>query len=92
MSNRHQTASEPPKSDRRIEHHRERQATRTALHTPDLEEMLDPPSVHNVAGAHSDRPPETKHPRFRYWKQPPWKRGPKGSRDRTEITDRLIEE
>jgi hypothetical protein len=91
MSSSHQIPSEPAKADRRIEHHRERQATRAALQALDLEDVLDPPSVHNTAAPDSDRPPETKHPRFRYWKQPSWKRRPKGSQDRSAITDHLTE-
>lgn len=82
MSSHHHTASKPAKSDRRVEHHRERQATRTALHVADLDEVLDPPSAHNISTSRSERPVETKHPRFRHWKQPFWVRRTKGLQDR----------
>jgi len=74
MSSHHQTDSKPGKSDRRVEHHRERQATRAALHVVDLEEVLDPPSAHNIAGAHSEGRTESKHPGSRHWKRPFWVR------------------
>lgn len=64
MSSQHQAAGNPAKSDRRVEHHRERQATRTALHVSDLEDVLDPPSVHNVSTSVSDAQVETKGRRF----------------------------
>jgi hypothetical protein len=72
MSSQHQTVSKPDKSERHLEHHRERQATRAALRVADLEEVLDPPSAHNIAGAHSEGRIESKHPRFRPWKRPFW--------------------
>jgi hypothetical protein len=74
MSDQHQTPGQPAKSDRRVEHHRERQATRAALHVSDLEDVLDPPSVHNTAAAGSPGPVQAKPRRFRHWKQPFWKR------------------
>lgn len=89
MSSHHQTESKPAKSDRRVEHHRERQATRAALHVSDLEDVLDPPSVHNITSAVSDGPVEAKHRRFRHWKQPFWKRRTKGRHDRNAAMNRL---
>lgn len=79
MSSHHQTASRPVKSDRRVEHHRERQATRVALRVTDLEDVLDPPGVHNIAVPSSDHPVEASG---RRWKQPFWKRRSKGHGDR----------
>jgi hypothetical protein len=74
MSNHHQTAGQPAKTDRRIEHHRERQATRAALQVSDLEEVLAPPSVHNSTVPPPDWPVDLKDRRSRQSKQPVWKR------------------
>ena len=74
MTDQHQTAGKPAKPERRVEHHRERQATRAALKTSDLEDVLAPPSVHNAAAPHGPGPTESRPRRFRHWKQPFWKR------------------
>ncbi len=87
MSSRHQTASRPAKSDRRLEHHRERQATRAALYVSDLEEVLDPPSVHNVDASDSERPKVRADSRRRHWKQPFWKRRTRSRHDKNEHHD-----
>ncbi len=89
MSSQHQAAGNPAKSDRRVEHHRERQATRTALHVSDLEDVLDPPSVHNVSTSVSDAQVETKSRRFRHWKQPFWKRRTQRRHDRNTTMNHL---
>jgi hypothetical protein len=60
MSDQHQTAGKPAKPERRVEHHRERQAARAALNVSDLEDVLDPPSVHNTAAPGLPRPVEAK--------------------------------
>jgi hypothetical protein len=73
----YQTASRPAKSDRRVAHHRERQATRAALQVSDLEAALTPPSVHNNAAPLSERPVEAKDRRSRHQKPPFWKRSRK---------------
>jgi hypothetical protein len=80
MKSRYQTASTPARSDRRLEHHRERQATKMALHVPDLEEVLDPPSAHNHGTPISDSTDEANRRISRHQKQPFWKRGTKGLR------------
>lgn len=90
MSDRHQTFSyRLNKSDRRFEHHRERQATRTALHVSDLEDVLAPPSVHHVpeipTSDYVPGPVAIESRRFRHWKQPFWKR-------RTEVRHRHNQE
>lgn len=74
MSSRHQTTSKPDKSDRRVEHHRERQATRAALDIPDLDEVLDPPSVHNNAVPGTDSSIAVTHHEYRHGKPSFWKR------------------
>lgn len=90
MSDRHQTFSyRLNKTDRRVEHHRERQATRSALHVSDLEDVLAPPSVHRVPQIPSSdyvrRPAATESRRLRHWKLPFWKR-------RTEVRHRHNQE
>jgi hypothetical protein len=92
MSSHHQTVSKPDKSDRQVEHHRERQATRAALRVADLEEVLDPPSAHNIAGALSEGRVESKHPRFRDWTRPlsvPRRRRPQDPKTRSDGTEIL---
>ncbi|MDQ6838123.1 MAG: hypothetical protein M3137_07305 [Actinomycetota bacterium] len=91
MSSHHQVAGQPAKSDRRVEHHRERQATRTALQVTDLdlEDVLDPPSVHNASTSVSDPQVETRTRRFRHWKQPFWKRRTQGRHDRNVTMNHL---
>ncbi len=91
MSSHHQAAGKPAKSDRRVEHHRERQATRAALQVSDLEDVLDPPSVHNVSTSVSDSHVETKTRRFRHWKQPFWKRRTQGRHDRNAMMNHLAD-
>lgn len=86
MSNRHQAISHGlSKTDRRVEHHRERQAMRAALDVADLEDVLDPPSVHHVPESVTSedlpRSVVTQRRRLRHWKQPFWKR-------RTEVRHR----
>jgi hypothetical protein len=92
MSDQHQTAGKPAKPERRVEHHRERQATRAALHVSDLEDVLDPPSVHNAAMPRSVEPVEAKSRRFRHWKQPFWKRRSMGRQARNETIAHLYDE
>jgi hypothetical protein len=92
MSNQHQTAGKPAKSERRVEHHRERQATRAALKVSDLEDVLDPPSVHNVASSEEPGPVEAQARRFRHWKQPFWKRRSKEVQARNETIAHLEDE
>jgi hypothetical protein len=90
MSDQHQTAGKPAKSERRVEHHRERQATRAALNVSDLEDVLDPPSVHNTAPPGLPEPAEAKpRRRFRHWKQSFWKRRSTGRRARNETMTHL---
>ena len=88
MSDQHQAAGEPAKPERRVEHHRERQATRAALNVSDLEDVLDPPSVHNTATPGLPGP-TAKPRRFRHWKQPFWKRRSNGRRTRNETIAHL---
>jgi hypothetical protein len=92
MSDQHQTAGKPAKSERRVEHHRERQATTAALNVSDLEDVLDPPSVHNTAAPSLPGPVEPKRRRFRHWKQPFWKRRSQGRRARNETIAHLDDE
>jgi hypothetical protein len=92
MDDQHQTAANPAKPERRVEHHRERQATRAALNVSDLEDVLDPPSVHNTAAAGSPGPVEAKPRRFRHWKQPFWKRRSKRRQARNETIAHLDDE
>jgi hypothetical protein len=92
MSDQHQTAAKPAKTQRRVEHHRERQATRAALNVSDLEDVLDPPSVHNTATPGVAEPVEAKPRRFRHWKQPFWKRRSKRRRTRNETIAHLDDE
>ena len=92
MSSHHRTASKPVKSDRRVEHHRERQATRVALHVSDLEDVLDPPSVHNVEAPRSERPDGERQRRFRSWKKPFWKRRTKGHHDRDATIYHVVDQ
>jgi hypothetical protein len=92
MSDQHQTAGKPAKSERRVEHHRERQATRAALNVSDLEDVLDPPSVHNAAAPGLPGPVAAKRRRFRHWKQPFWKRRSEGRRKRNETIAHLDDE
>ena len=89
MGDQHQTAGKPAKPERRVEHHRERQATRAALHVSDLEDVLDPPSVHNTATPGSAEPVGAKPRRFRHWKQPFWKRRSKGRQVRNQTIAHL---
>jgi hypothetical protein len=84
MSDHHQTAGKPVKSERRVEHHRERQAARAALNVPDLEDVLDPPRVHNTAAIASPGRVEESRRRFRTWKQPFWKRRSNRRRTRND--------
>jgi hypothetical protein len=74
MSSYHQTASQPAKPDRRVEHHRERQATRVALLVSDLEEVLSPRNVHNIAAPLGDWPVDLRTRRSRQSKPLIWKR------------------
>jgi len=74
MSSHHQTAGQPAKPDRRVEHHRERQATRAALLVSDLEEVLSPRNVHNIAAPVGDWPVDQRTRRTRHSKQLIWKR------------------
>jgi hypothetical protein len=92
MTEPHQTAGTPAKPERRVEHHRERQATRTALHVSDLEDVLDPPSVHNTAAPGLAEPVAAKRRRFRHWKQPFWKRRSTGRQARNETIAHLDDE
>ena len=92
MSDQHQTPGQPAKSERRVEHHRERQATRAALNVSDLEDVLDPPSVHNTAAPGSPELVEAKPRRFRHWKQPFWKRRNKRRQARNETIAHLDDE
>jgi hypothetical protein len=89
MSDHHQTAGKPAKSERRVEHHRQRQALREALHVRDLEDLLDPPSVHNAAEPGLPKPVVAKRHRFRHWKQPFWKRRSQGRRVRNKTIAHL---
>jgi hypothetical protein len=89
MTDQHQTAGKLAKSERRVEHHRQRQATRAALNVSDLEDVLDPPSVHNTP---APEPVEAKPRRFRHWKQPFWKRRSEGRRVRNETIAHLDDE
>jgi hypothetical protein len=80
MSVRHRTVeAKPAPAERRIEHHRERQATRHALMAPDPEEIVDPRSHHSLHHP-ADRQALVQDEshittrRVRHWKQPFWKR------------------
>ncbi|HEY6424798.1 MAG TPA: DUF6788 family protein, partial [Pseudonocardiaceae bacterium] len=68
VGDQHQTAGKPAMSERRVERHRQRQATRAALKVSDLEVVLDPPNVHNTPASWSPGPVEGKPRRFRHWK------------------------
>jgi hypothetical protein len=92
MSDQHQAAAKPAKSERRVEHHRQRQATRAALNVSDLEDVLDPPRVHNTAAPTLPGPVVAKRRRFRHWKQPFWKRRSTRRRARNEAITRLDDE
>ena len=93
MSEQHQAAGKPAKFERRVEHHRERQATRAALNVSDLEDVLDPPRVHNTAPPWLPGPAEAKpRRRFRHWKQPFWKRRSNRRQARNETMAHLDDE
>lgn len=76
MSTRHRSeAPKPAPSERRAEHHRERQATRRALAAHAPEEVLDPRARRSLHADHADRAPEGATARqFRHWKARFWKR------------------
>jgi len=90
MSSYHQTASQPSKSDRRFEHHRERQATRSALQSTGLEDLLDPPRVHNVATSHSEARPEAKDPQWHHGDHRHWARHAKSFPGRHQAIAALV--
>ena len=92
MGDQHRTAAKPAKPERRVEHHRQRQATRAALNVSDLEDVLDPPGVHNTPVPSVPRPMPAKRRRFRHWKQPFWKRRSTRRRARTETIAHLDDE
>lgn len=80
MSNRHRTGqTKPAKVERRVDHHRERQATRAALALAafDPDDIVDPRPLHS-SPARKERsepgPLEAPRRRFRHWKAPFWKR------------------
>lgn len=76
MSMRHRSEiPKPAPSERRVEHHRERQALRHALTVHDLDELVDPRVRHTLRAEHAhDEPTQGVRPRFRHWKAPFWKR------------------
>jgi hypothetical protein len=89
MSDRHQTAGRAAKAERRVKHHRQRQALREALHVCNLEDLLDPPSVQNTAKPGRPEPVTARRRRLRHWKQPFWKRRSQGRRDRNKTIAHL---
>jgi hypothetical protein len=81
MSSYHRTAGQPAKPDRRVEHHRERQAIRAALLVSDLEEVLSPRNEHNIAAHEGDLPADLRTRRSRQSKQLTWKRRTRTARE-----------
>lgn len=76
MSTRHRSeVAKPAPSERRVQHHRERQAVRHALEAGDPEEILDPRARHSLHVEHPGEELEAdgSH-RFRHWKTRFWKR------------------
>lgn len=79
MSSRHRSdIPKPTPSERRVAHHRERQATRRALAVGDPEEIVDPRPPHTLhlehAGGELADEAVVAPRRFRVWKTPFWKR------------------
>lgn len=76
MSTRHRSeVPKPAPSERRVQHHRERQAARQALAMHDPEDVLDPRIRHTLHVEHPGEVAEAGAPRrFRHWKAPFWKR------------------
>ena len=76
MSTRHRSeVPKPAPSERRAQHHRERQATRHALAVHDPEDVVDPRVRHSLHVEHPGDVAEAGAPRrFRHWKAPFWKR------------------
>ncbi|HVC25423.1 MAG TPA: hypothetical protein VND23_06680 [Acidimicrobiales bacterium] len=76
MSTRHRSeVPKPAPSERRVEHHRERQATRHALAASDPEDVVDPRARHTLHVEHPGDAIEVRPARqFRHWKARFWKR------------------
>ena len=76
MSVRHRSeVPKPAPSERRVQHHRERQATRQALAATNAEEVLAPRTRHTLHVEHPREVAEVGGPRrFRHWKTRFWKR------------------
>lgn len=77
MSTRHRNdVPKPAPSERRIEHHRERQAMRLALAaSADPEELIDPRTRHTLHPEHTGTEHDnSSRRRFRHWKARFWKR------------------
>ena len=76
MSTRHRSeVPKPAPSERRVQHHRERRATRHALAVGDPEDVLDPRARHTLHVEHPGDGLEAGAPRrFRHWKARFWKR------------------
>lgn len=87
MSTRHRSeVPKPAPSERRFQHHRERQATRHALAVHDPEEVLDPRVRHSLHVEHPGEAAETRAPRrFRHWKAPFWKRRNAARHERNRV-------
>lgn len=76
MGSRHRSdAAKPAPSERRVHHHRERQALRQALSASDPEDLVDPRRRHSLHLEHAgDLRVDDAPRRFRHWKAPFWKR------------------
>lgn len=76
MSMRHRSeVPKPAPSERRIDHHRERQALRHALTVQSPEDLLDPRARRTLRAEHAhDELAPVSPRRFRHWKAHFWKR------------------
>ena len=91
MSTRHRSeVAKPAPSERRLQHHRDRQAERHALAVDDPDDVLDPRTRHTLQVEHPGTAPVAAAPRrFRHWKEKFWKRSSALRRARKEVLARL---
>lgn len=89
MSSRHRSEiPKPAPSDRRVQHHRDRQATRHALALSDPEDVVDPRVQHTLRAEHPGQEPAATMPhRFRHWKARFWKRRTTMRRQRNRVLE-----
>ncbi|MDA8297740.1 MAG: hypothetical protein M0004_14360 [Actinomycetota bacterium] len=89
MSSRHRSEiPKPAPSDRRVQHHRDRQATRHALALSDPEDVVDPRVQHTLRAEHPGQEPAATMPhRFRHWKARFWKRRTAVRRQRNRVLE-----